>query len=224
MRALLTDLDRTLTDETLVLHPRVPEAIASLRRAGVLAVLVTGRALDHLLAKGHHLTFDALVAENGAIVTIGPHGAPDVLHEHFAEKTRAALGELADAVAWGRVVGSAPRTLAKDIGAALHAAGIAHALIPNADEIMILPPGVDKATGARRALHLLGATNATTWAIGDGENDVVLLQMADVAAVAQNAHPSARAVADIEISARYAEAFLLLVEKMLDQRAADATT
>jgi len=215
MRVLLTDLDRTLTDETLILHPGVPTAIASLRRAGVAAILVTGRSYDHLLANGHDATFDALVAENGAIVSVGTGGAPDVLHERFAGTAREALDAFASEIAWGRVIGSAARALTKDIGAALHAAGIAHALVPNADEIMILPPGVDKATGARRALHLLGATGATTWAIGDGENDVVLLEMADVAAVAQNAHPAARAVADIELPERYGEAFLLLVEKML---------
>jgi hydroxymethylpyrimidine pyrophosphatase-like HAD family hydrolase len=48
-------------------------------------------------------------------------------------------------------------------------------IIRNKDAVMVLPAGVDKASGLSRALAELGIAPSRTVAVGDAENDLALL-------------------------------------------------
>lgn len=207
-RCVATDLDRTLTGEDLRLDPLALARIEALRRAGVLVVVATGRRLEELLEMGLQARVDGLVAENGAIVCLPGDQVMETTGAAFADAARAALGDLAGAFAWGRVLGSGPRGLAEEASVRLARAGVPHALSFNAEEVMLLPEGVDKARGLARCLAHLGVDPGACWAIGDGENDVPMLRLAALGAAPANAVPEARAAADVLLAASHARAFL----------------
>lgn len=218
MRALLTDLDRTLTGPDLRLGPAVRERLAELRRHRVAVVVVSGRTLPHMLALGLDEACDGIVAENGGIVCLPREHIYEVLDPGFADLARRALGPLASSFEWGRALASGPRNLAEAASKALDRAGVRHGLSFNAEEVMLLPPGVDKATGARRALARLGIGVASTAAIGDGENDVPMLRLAKLSAAPANAAPEAKAAAQVQLTAGHDEGFLLFTAAILEGR------
>jgi hydroxymethylpyrimidine pyrophosphatase-like HAD family hydrolase len=67
LAAIAVDYDGTLTRDGW-LSRAVVDAIGSARCKGVKIVLVTGRRLAHLAADTEMAMFDAVVAENGAVV------------------------------------------------------------------------------------------------------------------------------------------------------------
>lgn len=214
-RCIFTDLDRTLTDEDLVLDPTALERIRDLRHQGIRVVVATGRRFDDPHAARLLRDLDALVAENGAVVCTPEENRVVVSHPEFADDARAALPELVGHFHWGRVVGSGPRALAQRASDVLARAGIDHAVEFNAEEAMLLPPGVDKATGAAACLRAWGLDAADAWAIGDGENDVAMLEWAGMGAAPGNAVPAAAAAADVRFVAKYARAFLDLTDPLV---------
>ena len=219
-RVIVSDLDRTLTGADLRLDPRVLERIAELREGGVRVVIATGRRLEELVDMGLVDRVDGLVAENGAIVCVPHENVLETREPGFRDAARAALGELASSFHWGRVIGSGPREASREVAARLDAAGVAHALEFNAQEVMILPRGVDKAVGAEACLRRLGLTRDDAWAIGDGENDASLLAWAHVGAAPANAAPAAMRSADVLLGGAYSDAFLELTASMLARRLA----
>ena len=214
-RCVVTDLDRTLTGPDLRLDARAVERIDAVRRAGVLVVVATGRPLEYLVEVKLHARVDGLVAENGAVVCVPPEQTMETAHADFGAMARAALGDLAGAFHWGRVLGSGPRALAAEAGARLAAAGVAHRVEFNAEEAMLLPMGVDKAWGVSRCLRLLGVGPEACWAIGDGENDASMLRLAGLGVAPANAAPAASAAADMHVASSFSQAFLDLTEPLV---------
>jgi len=206
VKCIVTDLDRTLTGSDLVPDEIALQRIGQLRAAGVRVVVATGRRLDELVSLGIAERVDGLVAENGAIVSVD--GALQVRDLGFASRAREALGEHSGRFHWGQVVGSGPRDLTDDATRLLAKAGVAHGFEHNAEEVMLLPPGVDKATGAQACLARLGLTAEDAWAIGDGDNDASMLRWAGLGAAPANASQVARDAADVLLVASHAEAFL----------------
>jgi Cof subfamily protein (haloacid dehalogenase superfamily) len=79
----------------------------------------------------------------------------------------------------------------------------------------ILPPGENKATGLRRLAEHLGIETAEIIAIGDGDNDDVMLDLAGLGVAVANATQACKAKADIIIEsndedgpARFLEGFM----------------
>lgn len=215
MTVVLTDLDRTLTGPDLVLDAIAIERMSALRERGVRVVIVTGRRLDDVLAIGLTPGADVLVVENGAIVLTRPDWRPRIVGEDWSRNARRALGTLAASFTWGRVIASGPRELAAAATAALDANGVDHSTSFNAEEVMLQPPEVDKAAGARRALEHLGLTPEDAWAIGDGENDVPLIALAGRSAAPANAHPAAKAAAVLSLTTSYSRAFLEFTQPLM---------
>lgn len=215
MRVLVTDLDRTLTGPDLALDPRAVDRIRLLRAAGVLVVVASGRRLEHLLHLRLEDEADALVAEDGAVLCVPARMVLEVRAPRFVDAARDALGPLAASFVWGRAIGSGPRALAEAAHACLAARGVPHGRSFNVDEVMILPPGVDKASGVRAALRHLGVVSPETWAIGDGENDLPLFAMAKVSGAPAHAPEKVRARTTTRLAASHADAFLAFTRPLL---------
>src|SRR5579883_2014502 len=214
-RVLACDYDGT----TAVNGKLVPEVAAALRAAraqGLVALLVTGRVLPDLHAAQVDWTaFDAVVAENGAIVWLP--GRDRTFHlgspppAHFLGELRArGVPFHAGAV----VLGTADRH-AGELLDVVRRLGIDGQLAFNREALMLLPTGVDKAAGVRRALEELGRSERNLIAFGDAENDLPLLALAEVGVAARGAVPSVAAAADERLShpggagvAHYIEALL----------------
>lgn len=214
-RAVLTDLDRTLTGPDLRLDPRVPGAVDRLERAGVRVVVVTGRPLAHVVACGLAARASAVVAENGAVVHHPALPAPQVAQPAFGTAIRRALGPLSARFRWEQVLGSGPRELADEALRAAGAGGVPCVAICNAEEAMLLPPGIDKGSGARAVLAALGVAPGDAVAIGDGDNDVDLFRAVGASAAPANASPAAMRAATRTLRGAYADGFLELAEEML---------
>jgi hypothetical protein len=79
---------------------------------------------------------------------------------------------------------------------AIKAAGLEYQVIFNKGAIMILPPGVNKATGLHVALGELNLSEHNTVAVGDAENDNAMLQASECAVAVNNALPQLKEAAD----------------------------
>lgn len=222
MRCIVSDLDRTLTGQDLRIDESVLDRIRALRGRGFSVVIATGRRFDEVDALRLAREVDGIVAENGALVCLPERGLIEIAYPRFAARARGALGELAERFTWGRAIGSGPRDLALVAGERLARSAVAHSFAFNVGEVMLLPPGIDKAVGAARCLDRLGLRAEDAWAIGDGENDAALLEWAHLGAAPANASREAVAAADVLLLASYGRAFLELTEPLLQSSAARA--
>lgn len=211
MRVVFTDLDRTLTDEHLAVVPRTWDAVAALRRRGVVVILATGRPIAQI--RGLLPRLDGVVAENGAVVHVGSWTHVD--GAGFPTLARRAIGPLTRRVAWRTVIGSAPESLSGDLARALERARVPHSLVRNADEVMLLPPGVSKGRGVERVLARLAIPAQDAVAIGDNDNDVDLFRACGRSVAVANATKAARAAADEVLARPYGDGFVEFANALL---------
>ena len=80
---------------------------------------------------------------------------------------------------------------------------------------MLLPKGVDKDTGLTTALNRLNLSPNAVVAVGDGENDLPLLQLCGLSVSVANALPSLKAHSDWVMSKNSGEGVVELIEKLL---------
>ncbi len=195
-RAVALDYDGTLAE-----HDTVPAdtlaALEETRSRGVRLVLVTGRALDDLrdVFPDAEVRMDAVVAENGAVV-VTPFGTRLLAPPVDDRLTRALRGR-----------GVACRTGDVLVGCAgadelivleeVRRLGLDCQLVRNRAQLMVLPGGVSKGTGLYEALGDLGISHHNTVAVGDAENDLSLLQVAEIGVAVGNAVPAVREHADL---------------------------
>jgi hypothetical protein len=194
-RAIACDYDGTGASDGH-LAPEVAEALHAARDAGIVTLLVTGRVLDDLrVALVDFSAFDAVVAENGAVVWLRESertivlGAPP--SDQFLGRLRAARVPFhAGAVVVGTWDTHVPELigLVRETGADLQ-------LVFNRTAVM-LPSGINKAVGTQRALDELGRSPRNLIAFGDAENDLPLFALAELAVAARGSVPAVAAMAD----------------------------
>ena len=200
-RVLACDYDRTIASLGTV-SPTTLEALVWVRESGRRLILVTGRTRGQLDAVigGAAAVFDRCVLENGALLLDPATGSERLLCEPISgrlvdELRRRGVGPLT--VGRGLVatdvahLGQVERAIT-DLGLGLHT-------VVNVDTVMVLPSGVNKASGARVALAEVGETPSACVAVGDAENDVALLEMAGCGVALANSLPCVAAVADLII-------------------------
>lgn len=203
-QAVATDLDGTLTTGEVV-PAEVMAVLASLRLESVRSVLVTGRTRAELERSfpGLASTFDAVVAENGAVLTT--YLGSRLLALPIEGTLELALSDRGIHMVRGEVLlacsADHSATVAEEIGRL----GLDAQLIHNRAALMVLPAGVSKGTGLRAALAELGLSAHNTIAVGDAENDLALLEVAEVGVAVANAVPSLRAHADLVLNESSAE-------------------
>ena len=195
---LATDYDGTLAEGGAVADPTW-RAIDRWKASGRRVVLVTGRGWDDLAGVCDRLDrFDRVVAENGGWLADPGRRSGRPLADRppgsFVEALRAAgVGP----IAVGRVVVAAWQPHAATIDRVIRDSGLALRVIANKRALMILPEGVDKASGLRAALADLGVAASAAAGIGDAENDEALLDACGLAVAVANALPSLKARADV---------------------------
>ena len=199
-RVLACDFDGTSATGGQ-LAPELAAALGAARAQGFTTLLVTGRVHEEVEALCTDLSmFDAVVAENGAVVCLPglqrtiQLGTPPP--EHL-------LGELRSRgvpfQAGAVIVGTWDRHAAEVLELVRHHALDAQ-LIFNRAALMLLPSGINKAVGVRRALDELGRSEHNLIAFGDAENDLPLFALAEIAVAACGAVPAVAAQADVQLS------------------------
>jgi hydroxymethylpyrimidine pyrophosphatase-like HAD family hydrolase len=192
-RALVTDFDGTLACEGTVSPPTLV-ALRRLKAAGFSLILATGRQLDQLIAIFPAIgLFDEVVAENGALLY-----QPATRTSHMLAS--AANAQILDVLRErgvtpllvGQVIIASLVEHEATIRRAVAASGLPLHVICNKDAVMILPAGVDKASGVEAALNALGLSLEQAVGVGDAENDVDFLVKCGLAVAVGNALPEVK--------------------------------
>ncbi|MGW8311030.1 MAG: HAD-IIB family hydrolase [Thiogranum sp.] len=195
--ALASDFDGTLARDGVV----APATLAMLRAvaaSGRHLILISGRILADLRQVFPDLAlFARIVVENGA-----------VLHNPASGETRAlAKPPPAAFMQTLRERGVSPLTTGTSIVATVHPhqttvlevireIGLELQVVFNRKAVMVLPAGVNKATGLRAALSDLGLSAHNVVALGDAENDLTLLDSVECGVAVGDAVHTLRIRAD----------------------------
>ena len=143
--------------------------------------------------------FDRVVAENGALLydpaTSEERPLAQPPPQEFVEALQRARrrADLRRARPSSRP-GSRTRTTVLE---AIRDLGLELQIIFNKGAVMVLPAGVNKATGLRAALDELGLSPHNVVAVGDAENDHAFMQASGFAVAVANALPAVKESADI---------------------------
>jgi len=214
--ALAVDYDGTAASHDK-LAESVRRAIERLRTSGRRVVLVTGRRLDDLLRVCPAIaSFDLVVAENGAVVydpsrrediALGvpvPNQVVDRLRERGVDPIEIGKVLVATHDPHGAVVFDVIREL-----------GLELQVIANRSAIMVLPAGINKATGLKFALHKLGLSQHEAVAIGDAENDHSLLMYCECGVAVANAVSSLKDSAAFVTRASNGDGVAELIDELI---------
>jgi hydroxymethylpyrimidine pyrophosphatase-like HAD family hydrolase len=199
-RVLACDLDGTTGSDGHI-GSELAAVVAAARAEGVATMLVTGRVLEELqMAGGNVDVFDAVVAENGALLWLPTGGRMLQLGPPPPERLLGGLRARGIAFHAGAVVVGTGAHHAAEALALVRELGLDLRPIFNRDALMLLPGGVDKGTGVRRALEELGRSEHNRVAFGDAENDHPMLALAELAVAPRGAVPAVGAIADEQLS------------------------
>jgi len=180
-------------------------------------VLVTGRELADLLSVFAQVElFDRVVAENGALL----YTPSTREHQLLADAPPSQLvDELrrrhVDPLSVGRVIVSSREPHQSTVLEAIHGLGLEHQVIFNKGAVMVLPPGINKATGLSAALTELGLSPHNTVGIGDAENDHAFLSLCEASVAVANALPLLQERADLVTAGRAGDGVAELAEALL---------
>jgi HAD superfamily hydrolase (TIGR01484 family) len=218
--ALACDYDGTLAQHGTVDDTTIA-ALERLRASGRRLLLVTGRQIDDLMRvfPQMHL-FDRVVAENGGVLydpgtrEVQPLAdAPP--HGFVRELERRGVAPLSV----GHVIVATWEPHDATVFHVIREMGLQLQVIFNKGAVMVLPSGVDKATGLRRALHDLELSPHNTVGIGDAENDRAFLAACECGVAVANALDSLKAHTDFVTASDHGAGVVELIERLLtDER------
>jgi hydroxymethylpyrimidine pyrophosphatase-like HAD family hydrolase len=214
--ALASDYDGTLAANGRV-DGETLAALERLRDSGRKLILVTGRQLDDLLNVFPHLNlFDRVVAENGALLYQPATHEEKTLGEPPPEEFVTALHERGvEPVSVGRVIVATWHPHEKAVLEVIRDLGLEWQVILNKDAVMVLPSGVNKATGLSVALSELGLSPHNTVGVGDAENDQDFLNLCGCAIAVANALPLLKERADFVTKGDRGAGVVELIDKLI---------
>ncbi|AOE60635.1 HAD-IIB family hydrolase [Pseudomonas corrugata] len=219
--ALAVDYDGTIAESGNV-PEQVCTALATLRDSGRKLLLITGRELQALK---HHFDrldlFDLVVAENGALLydprtdteELIADSASTELVQRLREKGVSPLSVGRSVIATWHPFEGAVITSIRELGLELQ-------MTFNKDAVMVLPSGVNKASGLSAALLRLGICELNVVGVGDAENDHAFLAICGCSAAVNNAIESIKAQADICLRNDHGQGVCELIDMLLEKDAA----
>ena len=208
-------------DGTLAHHGRIDDgtwaAIRRLRDTGRKLVMVTGRELDELLGLlDHPELFDRIVAENGAVVyTPATKEVRTVCTPPPPEFARELTRRGAERVAVGRCIVATWEPHQNTALHVIHDLGLDLQVNFNKGAVMVLPSGLNKATGLACALKDLGLSRHNVVGIGDAENDHALLDHCECGVAVSNALPVLKKRADLVTAGDHGRGVAELIDQMI---------
>ncbi|MCI4337071.1 MAG: phosphoglycolate phosphatase [Thermoplasmata archaeon] len=217
VRALVTDVDGTLTDEHRQLDVGAIEALRQLRDRGWPVILATGNVLPIALAIHRSIGLKGpIVAENGGLIYETHHGLEHVtklcrrsvalaayrrarrsglaLRPLFSDRWRETevAVEPSFPIARVRAAVADPRVTVEGTGFAIH----------------FMEAGCGKVPALQRVLAPLGLSLADCLVAGDGDNDAAMLRAAGWAVSFRSGSARARGAADYVARASHARGFV----------------
>jgi HAD superfamily hydrolase (TIGR01484 family) len=195
--ALACDYDGTIAWDGKVTKQTI-EALEEVHRSGRKLVLVTGRELDDLMTVFPRIDlFDRVVAENGGLLYRPASREEKLLGEAPPQKFVEVLeARGVERISVGRVIVATRQPheiVALDV---IRDLGLELQVIFNKGAVMILPSGVNKATGLTAALGELGLSPHNVVGVGDAENDHAFLAACECSVAVSNAIDTVKQRAD----------------------------
>lgn len=194
--AIATDFDGTLGGDDGVPDSTVA-ALARFKHSGRKLLMVSGRHLPDLkkVFGALHL-FDLVVLENGGLLYYPQTDKTRTLAPGPSKEFTARLRQRGvDELQIGQTIVATHTGHHEAIRDTIAEMGLDLQIILNTDALMVLPTGVDKASGLMVALSELSLPADSIAAIGDAENDIVFLSMSGHPVAVGNALPQVKAIA-----------------------------
>jgi len=213
--AFATDYDGTLATNGHVDEATV-RSLQQLKASGRKLLLVTGRHLPDLQRVFPKLElFDRVVAENGALLYDPASREEKVLAEAPKEEFLQALRAERVQFEAGRSIVATWTPAEVAILEVIKRMGLDYQVIFNKGAVMVLPSGINKATGLRVALQELQSSSHNTVAIGDAENDHAFLSGSECGVAVANALPALKEKADVVTLGDHGAGVIELIEQLL---------
>jgi hypothetical protein len=223
LKALLTDIDGTITDSSRRLNTGAIEVIRTLVDQGVEVVLASGNTSCFMDALCKMIgTQGTFIAENGGVFRVGYTGtlrikgdqtlcrkALEIVQDYYRDQGKELVlfsptYRFAD-LAFARTVD--PDEVKKilmtstvkviDTGYAIH----------------LQSPGIDKGTALEALAKEMNMAPSDFIAIGDSLNDIQMLKNAGIGVTVANAHPDVKAVAEFVAEKEYGNGFVEIITK-----------
>ncbi len=223
LKALLTDIDGTITDPSRRVHAGAVDLIRRLADQGVEVVLASGNtscfmdALCKMIGTG-----GTFIAENGGVFRIGyrgtlrikgdqsvPRKALETLQAHYKASGKELelfnpMYRFADLAFARTVPAEEVRKILKDQPVQIIDTGFA---------IHLQSRNINKGTALVALAREMGLEPTDFLAIGDSVNDVQMLKTAGIGVTVANANPETKAVAAYVAQKEYGDGFVEAIEK-----------
>lgn len=215
-QALATDYDGTIAHNGQVDEATLA-ALERLKKSGRKLLLVTGRELPDLQKTFDRLDlFHLAVLENGATIYDPATKETRVLADPPPAKfheTLKARGVWPLSV--GHVIVATFEPHDKTVFDTIREFGLELQVIFNKGAVMVLPSGVNKATGLVAALAQLGLSPHNAVGVGDAENDHAFLKVCECSAAVANALPAVKDTADVVTKGKRGEGVAELIDEII---------
>lgn len=197
-QVVASDIDGTLTSAG-ELSVDALQAMHRARVNGVSVVLVTGRIAAELYAEFPDIAehADAMVLENGAVLVLD--GETVLLAPPVDTTLDVELDRRGVPFRRGEALIATDSCYATQVVDAIGRLGLDCQIIRNRGALMVLPAGVTKGSGLRSVLARMNRSPHNTIAIGDAENDLSMMTVAELGVAVANAVGSVKAQADLVI-------------------------
>ncbi len=212
-KAVITDIDGTLTDQERRIDLDAVRALTELHRQGVPVLFATGNVLPVVLGLQRFLGLKGpIIAENGGLVYFGEDRVVRLARREVAlrafERAHKTLGVRALFTdRWRETeVALEPTVPVREIELAVRGCGVK--VESTGFAIHLFEPSAGKLPACRLALAELGLTLADCLVTGDGDNDVGILEAAGTGVSFPDASAAAKASADYITRAKHGAGFL----------------
>jgi len=190
--AFATDFDGTIATDGTV-DEATMEALKRIKTGGVKTVLVTGRVLeDFAHAPAVLELFDSVVGENGGVLYSPLTRETRVIASPPPPAFATELIQRGIPVSTGHVIVATVEPHELVVLKLIKEMALELQVIFNKGAVMVLPAGVNKASGLQVALQSYGIPLSEVVGVGDAENDSAFLEHCGLPVAVANALPALR--------------------------------
>jgi len=221
LKALLTDIDGTITDSSRRINTGAVEAIRSLVDEGIEVVLASGNTSCFMDALCKMIgTQGTFIAENGGVFRVGYTGtlrikgdqdicrkALEIVQAYYRDQGKELVlfsptYRFSD-LAFARMVPvDEVKTILENFPVNVLDTGYA---------IHLQSPGIDKGTALEALAGEMNLLPSDFLAVGDSLNDIQMLKKAGIGVTVANAHPDIKAVAEFIAKKEYGNGFVEVI-------------
>ncbi|KLK88216.1 phosphoglycolate phosphatase [Methanoculleus sediminis] len=225
LKALVTDVDGTITDRRRRINTAAVEAVRTLVDAGIAVVLASGNTVCFMDGLCKMVGTDGtIIGENGGVYrrefsgTLRIPGdkkaclaAFEVLKDYFTEKgveleLYSAQYRFADVAFARNIDPDEARAVIRDHDLPVR-------VLDTGFAIHLQTPGVSKGTALVELAREMGLAPSEMMAVGDSENDTEMLEAAGIGVAVRNAPARTRSAADWVSEGSYGDGFVEAVKK-----------